>query len=109
MSSIKDFFKSFKPAHLVYNVFHRKQLEHNRIPYQKYGIKKPLFWFISSQDFKGLPQQPKWVDGSGLSRYNLFSPNDFIWLLNKMKNEMGMKRLKIIWYKHSMLTKIRSV
>lgn len=47
-------------------------------------------------DFAGLPQQPKWVDGSGLSRYNLFTPKDFIWLLTKMKDEFGMERLKQI-------------
>ena len=51
---------------------------------------------LLKEDFKGLPQQPKWVDGSGLSRYNLFSPNDFVWLLSKMKNELGMQRIKVI-------------
>jgi serine-type D-Ala-D-Ala carboxypeptidase/endopeptidase (penicillin-binding protein 4) len=47
--------------------------------------------------FSDLPQKPRWVDGSGLSRYNLFSPNDFIVILNKMKNEFGMERLKSIF------------
>ena len=47
-------------------------------------------------DLKDIPQKPNWVDGSGLSRYNLFSPQSFIYLLNKMKNEFGIKRLKII-------------
>jgi len=47
-------------------------------------------------DFKDLPQKPIWVDGSGLSRYNLFSPQDFIYLLNKMKDEFGLERLKKI-------------
>ncbi len=45
---------------------------------------------------KNLPQQPKWVDGSGLSRYNLFTPQSFVYLLNKMKNEFGLDRLKTI-------------
>jgi serine-type D-Ala-D-Ala carboxypeptidase/endopeptidase (penicillin-binding protein 4) len=45
-------------------------------------------------DFKDLPTKPRWVDGCGLSRYNLFSPKDFIFLLDKMKNEFGMERLK---------------
>ena len=45
-------------------------------------------------DFKDLPQKPRWVDGSGLSRYNLFTPQDFVIILNKMKNEFGMERLK---------------
>jgi D-alanyl-D-alanine carboxypeptidase/D-alanyl-D-alanine-endopeptidase (penicillin-binding protein 4) len=47
-------------------------------------------------DFKDLPQQPRWVDGSGLSRYNLFSPQDFVAILNKMKNDFGMERIKVI-------------
>ncbi len=47
-------------------------------------------------DFKDLPQKPRWVDGSGLSRYNLFTPQDFVAILNKMKNEFGMERLKAI-------------
>jgi D-alanyl-D-alanine carboxypeptidase/D-alanyl-D-alanine-endopeptidase (penicillin-binding protein 4) len=47
-------------------------------------------------DFKDLPQKPRWVDGSGLSRYNLFTPQDFVAILNKMKNEFGMDRIKVI-------------
>jgi len=43
--------------------------------------------------FKDMPQKPRWVDGSGLSRYNLFTPSSFIYILNKMKNEFGIERL----------------
>ncbi|HZH65428.1 MAG TPA: D-alanyl-D-alanine carboxypeptidase [Flavisolibacter sp.] len=52
---------------------------------------------ILKTDFKDLPQKPRWVDGSGLSRYNLFSPQDFVFILNKMKNEFGMARIKNIF------------
>jgi D-alanyl-D-alanine carboxypeptidase/D-alanyl-D-alanine-endopeptidase (penicillin-binding protein 4) len=45
---------------------------------------------------KDLPQKPRWVDGSGLSRYNLFTPQDFVAILNKMKNEFGIQRLEVI-------------
>lgn len=45
-------------------------------------------------DLRDLPQKPRWVDGSGLSRYNLFTPNDFVVLLQKLKQEMGMKRIQ---------------
>jgi len=47
-------------------------------------------------DLKDVPQKPKWVDGSGLSRYNLFTPQSFVYILNKMKNEFGWERLKTI-------------
>jgi D-alanyl-D-alanine carboxypeptidase/D-alanyl-D-alanine-endopeptidase (penicillin-binding protein 4) len=47
-------------------------------------------------DLKDLPQKPEWADGSGLSRFNLFTPQDFTWLLNKMKNEFGLERMKYI-------------
>ena len=47
-------------------------------------------------DLKDLPQKPRWVDGSGLSRYNLFTPQDFVAILNKMKKEFGMERIKVI-------------
>ncbi len=48
-------------------------------------------------DLKNLPQKPKWVDGSGLSRYNLFTPQDFVFILNTMKNEFGWQRIKTIF------------
>ncbi len=47
-------------------------------------------------DFSGLPQKPRWVDGSGLSRYNLISPRDFIWVLTQMKNEFKWERIQAI-------------
>jgi len=52
---------------------------------------------ILKSDFKDLPQKPRWADGSGLSRYNLFTPQDFVVILDKMKNEFGMERLKEIF------------
>lgn len=48
-------------------------------------------------DLKDMPQKPRWVDGSGLSRYNLFTPRDLVFILNKMKNEFGMERVKAIF------------
>ena len=38
-----------------------------------------------------------WVDGSGLSRYNLFTPDAFIEILDSMRTEFGMERLKMIF------------
>lgn len=48
-------------------------------------------------DLAGIPQKPRWVDGSGLSRYNLFTPEDFVWVLNKMKNEFSWQRITTIF------------
>ncbi|MEN9459844.1 MAG: hypothetical protein RL135_2472 [Bacteroidota bacterium] len=48
-------------------------------------------------DMKGMPHQPRWVDGSGLSRYNMMTPQDFIWVLNKMKQEQPWERIKTIF------------
>ena len=42
---------------------------------------------------EGIPQKPRWVDGSGLSRYNLFSPADMVYLLKKMHEEIPESKL----------------
>lgn len=52
---------------------------------------------ILKKDFKNIPQKPQWVDGSGLSRYNLFTPQDFIFILNKMKNDFSWSRITTIF------------
>ncbi|MHA8065892.1 D-alanyl-D-alanine carboxypeptidase [Aquirufa sp. ROCK2-A2] len=38
----------------------------------------------------------KWVDGSGLSRYNLFRPKDLIQILQNLYQEVGLEKLKIL-------------
>ncbi len=52
---------------------------------------------ILKSSLKDLPQKPKWVDGSGLSRYNLFSPQDFITVLDKIRNEFAWNRITNIF------------
>ncbi|MEP7279968.1 MAG: D-alanyl-D-alanine carboxypeptidase [Bacteroidota bacterium] len=48
-------------------------------------------------DFSGLPQKPSWADGSGLSRFNLFTPQDFVWILDRIKNEFPWQRISTIF------------
>ena len=48
---------------------------------------------VLDEYLKDLPQEPVWVDGSGLSRYNLFSPEDMVYLLNRMYREIPEQRL----------------
>ncbi|MGZ5286599.1 MAG: D-alanyl-D-alanine carboxypeptidase, partial [Flavisolibacter sp.] len=52
---------------------------------------------ILKSDFIDLPQKPRWADGSGLSRYNLFTPQDMVSILHKMQKEFGMERIKEIF------------
>lgn len=52
---------------------------------------------ILKTDLRDLPQKPRWADGSGLSRYNLFTPQSFVAILEKIKNEFGMERIREIF------------
>jgi serine-type D-Ala-D-Ala carboxypeptidase/endopeptidase (penicillin-binding protein 4) len=45
---------------------------------------------------KNIPQKPIWVDGSGLSRYNSFTPQSIVYLLQKMKEEFKWQRITTI-------------
>jgi len=62
-----------------------------------YMDSRQLIENMLSADFANLPQAPEWVDGSGMSRYNLFSPRDFVKILEMMKNEFGMDRVREIF------------
>jgi len=57
-----------------------------------YSVEAAIEYSLNNY-LQDLPQQPRWVDGSGLSRYNLFSPNDMVFLLEKMYNEIATQKL----------------
>ncbi|MDG3581655.1 D-alanyl-D-alanine carboxypeptidase/D-alanyl-D-alanine-endopeptidase [Galbibacter pacificus] len=44
--------------------------------------------YILDNELSGIPQNPRWVDGSGLSRYNLFTPQSMVFVLNKLYKEI---------------------
>ncbi len=43
--------------------------------------------YMKEYHLAGMPDEPQWVDGSGLSRYNMFTPRSIIWLLKQIDNE----------------------
>jgi D-alanyl-D-alanine carboxypeptidase/D-alanyl-D-alanine-endopeptidase (penicillin-binding protein 4) len=49
--------------------------------------------FIKKTYLQDLPDEPVWVDGSGLSRYNLFTPRSIVRLWNKILEIVPQKRL----------------
>lgn len=60
------------------------------------SVKKAIRYSLDSL-LADLPHRPRWVDGSGLSRYNLFTPQDNIFVLNKLWQEQPLGRLLAIF------------
>lgn len=48
---------------------------------------------LLTNELHDLKQKPRWVDGSGLSRYNLFTPLSFIQVLEKLYHQLPQARL----------------
>jgi len=57
-----------------------------------YSVEAAIEYSLTNY-LQDLPQEPRWVDGSGLSRYNLFTPNDMVYLLEKMYKEIPLQKL----------------
>ncbi len=53
--------------------------------------------YVLGNFLKDLRQPPLWVDGSGLSRYNLFSPESLVYVLHRMYEEVPRERLFAIF------------
>ena len=49
--------------------------------------------FVLENYLNDLEQPPRWVDGSGLSRYNLFTPESVVAVLQKLYDETDKERL----------------
>jgi len=49
--------------------------------------------YVLDNYLSDLRQPPRWVDGSGLSRYNLFTPESMVHVLHKMYREIPRERL----------------
>ncbi len=49
--------------------------------------------YVLTNYLTDLQQPPRWVDGSGLSRYNLFSPKSLVHVLTKIYEDVSRARL----------------
>ena len=58
---------------------------------------KPAQEFMASGPLQNLKQLPRWVDGSGLSRYNLMSPMSLVQVLEKLYDNEGLEKLKLFF------------
>jgi D-alanyl-D-alanine carboxypeptidase/D-alanyl-D-alanine-endopeptidase (penicillin-binding protein 4) len=58
-----------------------------------YMDEKKIIESLIKNELQSIPQPPKWVDGSGLSRYNLFSPEDMVYILQKNIDDYGRGRI----------------
>jgi len=78
---------------------------------EEYKVHNAITYALDSL-FIDIPDKPRWVDASGLSRYNIFTPRSMVYLLDKMLQDFGKEAsLKLLpkngengslqkWYPH---------
>jgi D-alanyl-D-alanine carboxypeptidase/D-alanyl-D-alanine-endopeptidase (penicillin-binding protein 4) len=61
----------------------------------KFGVlnKDSVINYSVKNFLNDLPDKPQWADGSGLSRFDLFTPRDMIKLLCKIQEQMKNEKL----------------
>ncbi|MFV7875562.1 D-alanyl-D-alanine carboxypeptidase, partial [Enterococcus faecium] len=52
---------------------------------------------LLKSDLTAIPDRPRWVDGSGLSRYNMMTPRSIVWVLDQIQQTAGWDRVKAIF------------
>jgi len=57
-----------------------------------YQVKNNIQYTLDSL-LNDIPDKPRWVDGSGLSRYNLFTPRSMVYILHKLYDDFGEERI----------------
>lgn len=84
----------FRPMMLYSDNFFAEQIL-MMISHRLTGVmnEEKLIRYILETELEDIPGKPRWVDGSGLSRYNLFSPGSLVWLLEKLIYEFGIERI----------------
>ena len=48
---------------------------------------------VKEKYFSKIPDEIQWIDGSGLSRYNLLTPRSLVWVLERLYKEVPQERL----------------
>ena len=54
---------------------------------------RSAIYYIRKHYLQGIPDKPVWVDGSGLSRLDLETPRNMVWILNKIRQKMPQDKL----------------
>lgn len=49
--------------------------------------------YVIKNHLTGIPDEPVWIDGSGLSRYNLFTPRSLVWLWYELYKNIPSEQL----------------